>query len=153
MFVYGILLHWALISPFEVCLLGIFFIVGFCEFLWVFQSLSHSCYTFGVSRVHVRVLWDPMLLGSCLIYTRYERWVISLLGPLDHCLTNHSIIGDMTFLYCTNMGWSSFIPLSHCLILYPITSFQIFLSPFIHFLYIDTFLVRYFLHIIHMFHW
>ena len=31
MFVYSILLHWALTSPFEVCLLGIFVIVGSCE--------------------------------------------------------------------------------------------------------------------------
>ena len=37
MFVYGILLHWALMSSFEVCLLGIFVIVGSCEiFIWVF---------------------------------------------------------------------------------------------------------------------
>ena len=31
MFVYDILLHWVLISPFEVCLLGMFDIVGSCE--------------------------------------------------------------------------------------------------------------------------
>ena len=31
MFVYGILLHWALISPFEVYLLSIFVVVGSCE--------------------------------------------------------------------------------------------------------------------------
>ena len=31
MIVYGILFHWALMSPFEVYLLGIFFIVGSCE--------------------------------------------------------------------------------------------------------------------------
>ena len=31
MFVYGILLHWALMSTFEVYLLGIFVIVGTCE--------------------------------------------------------------------------------------------------------------------------
>ena len=37
MFVYGILLHWALMSHFEVCLLGIFVIVGSCEiFIRVF---------------------------------------------------------------------------------------------------------------------
>ena len=107
-------------------------------FLWVFHSLSHSCYAFGVSRVHMRVLSDPILLGSCLIYTRYERWVIFLLRSPDHCLTHHSIIGDMTFLYCTNMGWSSLIPLSHCFLLYPITAFQIFVPPFIHSLHIDT---------------
>ena len=139
MFVYGVLLHWAFISPFEVYLLGIFVVVGSCEiFIRVFHSLSHSCYAFGVSRVHVRVLWDPMLLGSWLIYIRYERWVTFLLGSPDHCLTHHSIIGDMTFLYCTNMGWSSLIPLSHCFLLYPITAFQIFVPPFIHSLHIDT---------------
>ena len=61
-----------------------------CGFLWdvymSFHSLSHSCYAFGVSRVHVRVLWDPMLFGSWLIYIRYERWVTFLLGSPDHCL-------------------------------------------------------------------
>ena len=37
MFVYGILFHWALMSPFEVCLLGIFVIEDSCEiFIWVF---------------------------------------------------------------------------------------------------------------------
>ena len=50
-----------------------------CGFLWdfymSFHSLSYSCYVFGVSRVHERVLWDPMLLGSRLICIRYERWV------------------------------------------------------------------------------
>ena len=112
-------------------------------FLWDFymgsHSLSHSCYAFGVSRVHVRVLWDPMLLGSWLICIRYERWVTFLLGSSDHCPILHSIIGDMTFLYCTNMGWSSFIPLSYWVFfLCPITFFQIFIPPFIHFLHIDT---------------
>ena len=138
MFVYGILLHWALISPIEVCLLGIFLIMGSVRFLWIFHSLSHSCYAFGVLRVHVRVLWDLMLLRSWLICIRYEKWVIFLLGSPDRCLIHHSIIGDMTFLYCTNMGWSSFIPLSHCLLLYPITSFQIFVPSFIHSLDINT---------------
>ena len=37
MFVYGILFHWALMSPFEVYLLGIFVIEDSCEiFIWVF---------------------------------------------------------------------------------------------------------------------
>ena len=68
-------------------------------------------------------------------------WEMSdlLLGYPDHRLTYHSIIGDMTFLYCTDMGWSSFILLSHCFILYPITSFQICLTPFIHFLILTHF--------------
>ena len=68
-------------------------------------------------------------------------WEMSdlLLGSPDHRLTHHSIIGDMTFLYCTDMGWSSFILLSHCFILYPITSFQICLTPFIHFLILTHF--------------
>ena len=125
--------------PFEVCLLGIFVIVDSCEIFYMsFHSLSYSCYVFGVSRVHVRVLWDPMLLGSWLICIRYERWVNFLLGSPNHCLIHHSIIGDMTFLYCTNMGWSSSILLSHCLLLYPITSFRIFIPPFIYSLHIDT---------------
>ena len=42
----------------------------------------------------------------------------------------------MTFLYCTNMGWSSSILLSHCLLLYPITSFQIFIPLFLSIPYI-----------------
>ena len=37
MFVYGILLHWALMSPFEVYLSGIFVIVDSCE---IFMSFS-----------------------------------------------------------------------------------------------------------------
>ena len=138
MFVYGILLHWALMSHFEVCLLGIFVIVGSCEIFMSFHSLSHSCYAFGVLGIHVRVLWYPMLLGSWLICIKYERWVIFLVGSPDHCLTHHSIISDMTFLYCTIMGWSSSILLSHCLILYPITSFQIIVPYFIYSLHIDT---------------
>ena len=76
-----------------------------------------------------------------------------LLRSLNHCLIPHSIIGDMTFPYC-NMDWSSFIPLSYCLTLYLLTHFQIFIPLFIHFLHIDTrFLIRYLIHIIHMFHW
>ena len=36
MFLYGTLLHWALMSPFKVGLLGIFVIVDSCEiFIWV----------------------------------------------------------------------------------------------------------------------
>ena len=110
MFVYGILLHWVLISPFEVCLLGIFDIVGFCEVLWVFQSLSHSCYAFGVSRVHMRVLWDPMLLRSWLIYFRYERWVTFLLGSPDHCLipTIPSLVIWLSFIVLTWVDHHSF---------------------------------------------
>ena len=103
-----------------------------CGFLWdfhEFSSLSHSYFAFGVSRVHERVLWDPMFLRSWLICIRYERWLTFLLGPLDHYLTHHSIIGDLTILYCTDLGLSSFLPLSYCLILYLITSFQIFVPP------------------------
>ena len=123
------------------------------RFLWVFHSLSHSCYAFGVSRVHVRVLWDPMLLGSWLICIRYERWVIFLLGSPDHCLTHHSIIGDMTFLYYTNMCWSSFIPFSHypyfiSHYLFPDLCSTFYLFP----TYWYTLLIRYLLHIIQMFH-
>ena len=33
MLMYGILFHWAFMPPFEVHLLGIFVIMGFCEFL------------------------------------------------------------------------------------------------------------------------
>ena len=43
------------------------------DFYMSFHSLSHSCYALGVSRVHVSVLWDPILLGSWLICIRYER--------------------------------------------------------------------------------
>ena len=119
--------------------LSLWVFVSFLFFIFMsFSLLSHSRYAFGVLRVHVRVLWDPMLLGSWLIYIRYERWVIFLLGSPDHCLTHHSIIGDMTFSYCTDMDWSSVIPLSYCLTLYLLTHFQIFVPLFIHFLHIDT---------------
>ena len=77
-----------------------------------------------------------------------------LLGSPDHCLIHHSIIGDMTFLYCTNMGWSSLIPLSHCFLLYPITSFQNLCSTFYSFpTYWYPLLIWYLFHIIHIFHW
>ena len=107
---YGISFHWAFMPPFEVHLLGIFVIVGFCEFLWVFQSLSHSCYAFGVSRVHVRVLWDPMLLGSWLICIRYERWVTFLLGSPDHCLIPiiPSLVIWLSFIVLTWVDHHSF---------------------------------------------
>ena len=45
------------------------------DFYMSFHSLSHFCYAFGVLRVYVRVLWDPMLLLSRLICIRYERWI------------------------------------------------------------------------------
>ena len=80
-----------------------------------------------------------MLLGSWLIYIRYERWVIFLLGSPDHCLTHHSIIGDMTFSYCIDMDWSSFIPLSYCLCI----SSSISKSSF-HFLSISYILIHIF---------
>ena len=135
MFVYGILLHWALTSSFKVCLLGIFVIVDACEiFIWVFTPWATL-----VMHLECRgFMWEFYEIGSWLICIRYEKWVIFLLGSPDQCLIHHSIIGDMTFLYCTNMGWSSFIPLSHCLLLYPITSFQIFVPSFIHSLDINT---------------
>ena len=139
MFVYGILLHWVLISPFEVCLLGIFDIVGSCEmFIWVFTPWATL-----VTHLECRgFMWEFYEILCCLDHDWYilgmrDEWFF-LLGSPDHCLTHHSIIGDMTFPYCTNMGWSSLIPLSHCFLLYPITAFQIFVPPFIHSLHIDT---------------
>ena len=82
----------------------------FVSFLWVFHSLSHSCYAFGVSRVHVRVLWDPMLFGSWLIYIRYERWVTFLLGSPDHCLipTIPSLVIWLSFIVLTWVDHHSF---------------------------------------------
>ena len=62
-----------------------------------------------------------------------------LLGSPDHCLTHHFIIGDMTFLYCTNMDWSSLIPLSYCLCI----SSSISRSSF-HFLSISYILIHIF---------
>ena len=85
-----------------------------CGFLWdvymSFHSLSHSCYAFGVSRVHVRVLWDPMLLGSWLIYIRYERWVTFLLGTPNHCLipTIPSFVIWLSFIVLTWVDHHSF---------------------------------------------
>ena len=118
MFVYGILVHWALTSSFKVCLLGIFVIVDACEiFIWVFTS-------WATLIMHLKC-WGFMREFNEIMVDMYWVWEMSdlLLGSPNHCLIHHSIIGDMTFLYCTNMGWSLFIPLSHCLILYLITSF------------------------------
>ena len=118
---------------------------------WVYYSLwvlLRCSYEFSLLEALLLCIWS--VGGSCessmvsyaswswLIYIRYERWVIFLLGSPDHCLTHHSIIGDMTFSYCTDMDWSSVIPLSYCLTLYLLTHFQIFVPLFIHFLHIDT---------------
>ena len=136
---------------------SVYWYICHCGFLWdfymSFHSLSHSCYAFGL----LGVLWEFYgILCFLVMVDMYWVWEMSdlLLGSPDHCLIHHSIIGDMTFLYCTNMSWSSFIPLSYCLTLYLLTHFQIFVPLFIHFLHIDThFLFWYLLHIIHMFHW
>ena len=65
MLMYGISFHWAFMPPFEVHLLGIFVIVGFCEF---FMSFS---------------LLEPLLLciwsveGSCESSMRsYAVWIM-----------------------------------------------------------------------------
>ena len=87
--------------------LSLWVFVSFYEF---FQSLSHSCYAFGVSRVHMRVLWDPMLFRSWLIYFRYERWVTFLLGSPDHCLipTIPSLVIWLSFIVLTWVDHHSF---------------------------------------------
>ena len=103
MFVYGILLHWALMSLFEACLLSIFVIVDSCAiFIWVFTPWATL-----VMHLECRgFMWEFYEIGSWLICIRYEKWVTFLLGSTDHCFIHHSIIGDMTFLYCTDMGRS-----------------------------------------------
>ena len=143
MLVYDILLYWALMLPFEVYLLGIFVIVGSCEIFMHFHSLSHSRYAFRVLRVHVRVLWDPMLLGSWLICIRYEIWVTFLLRSLNHCLIHHSIMGDMIYLCCTDMHCSSFL-FTFLLHSFEIPSFlSYYLFPFfIPFRHLYTFPIR-----------
>ena len=40
MLIYGILLNWALISPVEVCLMGIFVSMGSCEIFMSFSLLK-----------------------------------------------------------------------------------------------------------------
>ena len=66
------------------------------------------------------------------------HWVWGLSNPslrfLDHCLHYHSIFGDMIFLSCTNMSWSSFSTSSRFSHLFPIISFHVGYSIFIYFI-------------------
>ena len=101
--------------------------------LWVTFIMHSECRRF---------MWEFYEILCFLDHGRYvlgmrDEWPFTRVS--NHCLIHHSIIGDMTFLYCTDIGWSSFIPLSHYFILYPITSFQICLTPFIHFLILTHF--------------
>ena len=137
MFVYGILLHWALMSHFEVCLLGIFVIVGSCEIFMSFHSLSHSCYAFGVLGIHMRVLWYSMLIGSWLLCIRYERWVIfftKVSGSLSNSSFHHWWY-DFPLLYQHGL-------IIHCLSLPSFVSHYLFpdihSTFFIHSLHINT---------------
>ena len=127
-----------------------------CGLLWdfytSFHSLSHFCYAFGVLGIHVRFYGILCFLDhGWYVLGMRDEW--PLLGSPDHCLTHHSIIGDMTFLYYTNMCWSSFIPLSHypyfiSHYLFPDLCSTFYLFP----TYWYTLLIRYLLHIIQMFH-
>ena len=106
-------------------------------FIWVFIPWA----TLVMHLEYREFIWEVYEILCFLDHGWYvlgmrDEWPFTRVP--DHFLTHHSIIGDMTFLYCTNMGWSSLIPLSHCFLLYPITSFQIFVPPFIHSLHIDT---------------
>ena len=83
------------------------------EFYGILCFLDHGWYVLGM-----RDEWPFTRVFGSLSYPPFHHW--------------------WYFLYCTNMGWSSLIPLSHCFLLYPITSFQIFVPLFIHSLLIDT---------------
>ena len=129
-----------------------------CGFLWdfymSFHSLSHSCHAFGVSRVHVRVLWYPMLLGPWLICIRYERWVTFLLGSPDHCLisTIPSLVIWLSLIVLIWIDHHSFPFLIALLcISSPISRSSFHFYPFPTYWY--TFLFWYLLHINHIFHW
>ena len=111
-------------------------------FMWEFYEilcfLSHYCYTFEVLRIHVRVLWDHSLLRSLLIYLWMWEMNNLLLGSPDHCLFHHSIIGDMTFLFCIGKNLSSFILLSLCLSMFSHYLFPDSCSTFLFLSYIIT---------------
>ena len=69
MFMYGILLHWAFMSPFEVHLFGIFVIVGFCEF-FIFYF-----YEFFTLKPLSLCIWS--VKGSCESSMRsYAVWIM-----------------------------------------------------------------------------
>ena len=137
MFVYSILLHWTLISPFEVYLLGIFVIVGSCEiFIWVFTP-------WAILVMHLESRGFVWEFYGILYFSGHGRYVLGMRDEWPFTRVSRSLSYPpfhhwWYFLYCTNMGWSSLIPLSHCFFLHPITSFQIFVLPFIHSLHIDT---------------
>ena len=56
MFLYSILLHWALILSFESYLLGLSIISSGEISMGAFHSLIQFCYVLCVLRVHVKVL-------------------------------------------------------------------------------------------------
>ena len=116
MFVYSILLQWALISPFwSFFLLSLSIIRVQLRFswghftLWVTFVMFLECWGF---------MWEFYEIFHFLDHDWYVLWVWEmsglLLGSLDHCHFHHSIIGDMTFLCCTDMGWSLSILLPLC---------------------------------------
>ena len=154
MFVYGILLHWALISPFEVYLLGIFVVVGSCEifirvftpratlfmhlecrgFIWEFYEilyfLDHGWYVLGM-----RDEWHFTRVSESLSYPLFHHWWY-----------------DFPLLY-----WYGLIIIHFTFSLPYFVSHHLFLDlrstfyPFPTYWY--TFFIWYLLHIIHMFHW
>ena len=75
------------------------------------------------------------------------------LGSPDHCLHYYSIFGDMIFLSCTNMSWSSFFAPPRFSPSFPIISFHAGHSIFIPFLHRYTFLICYPLHIHPIVYW
>ena len=81
-------------------------------FLRAFHSLDHLCYKFRVTR------FGECSMRSFASWIKVDiHWVwgsINLsLRSSNHCRHYHSIIGDMTFLSCTDMRWSSFFVSSH----------------------------------------
>ena len=118
-----------------------------------FHSLSHSCYTLGVSRVHVRVLWDPMLLGSWLICIRMrDEWPFTRVSESLSYPPFHHWWYDFPLLYWYGLIiiHSTFsLPYFVSHHLFPNLNSTFYLFP----TYWFTFLVRYLLYIIHMFHW
>ena len=154
MFVYVILLHWVLTSPFEVCLLGIYVIVGsyeiFYEFftLWATLVMHLKCRGFMWEFYEILCFldhgWHVLGMRNEWPFTRVFESFSNL--PLHHWWYDFSLLYKYGLIIIhSNFSLSSFV--SHHFFPNLHSTFYPFLT------YWYTFFIRYLLHIIHMFHW